>query len=251
MLVRNEVWVGVEVLVEALLHHQGAGAGASAGVPFEMLVGAPAEVLLETIARAQVEVSAGAQIGEGKVWVSVEAHYVPGLREVLAEVLWDPIYKEVQAGAHLEEPLENQSVGVLQEFPEVQAEVQWGPLVRAWAEALVGHLLGEVSVEVLEHQLGIEGATLGVPVLSEGQGHRYLIEGGVHQEVFLLKGLLSASGGGVVLVSVIHLLEDTEHPLHLLSGHTVTMGELNVIGKLSFYYRSDCLMSHSQFSTLH
>lgn len=50
----------------------------------------------------------------------------------------------------------------------------------------------------------------------------------MHQEVFLQKVLLSASEGGVVLVSVIHLLEDTEHPLHLLSGHTVTVEELNV-----------------------
>lgn len=50
----------------------------------------------------------------------------------------------------------------------------------------------------------------------------------MHQEVFLQKGLQSASEGGVVLVSVIHLLVDTEHLLHLLSGHTVTAEELNV-----------------------
>lgn len=84
-----------------------------------MEAGASAEVLLEMVAEAQVEVLAGVQVGEGKVGVSVEAHYEAGIREVLAEAPWDPIHKEVQAGAHLEEPLENQLVGVLQEFPEV------------------------------------------------------------------------------------------------------------------------------------
>lgn len=50
-----------------------------------MEAGASAEVLLEMVAEAQVEVLAGVQVGEGKVGVSVEAHYEAGIREVLAE----------------------------------------------------------------------------------------------------------------------------------------------------------------------
>lgn len=50
-----------------------------------MVAGASAEVLLEMVAEAQVEVLAGAQVGEGKVGVLVEAQYEAGLREVLAE----------------------------------------------------------------------------------------------------------------------------------------------------------------------
>ena len=73
------------MLVKAHHKHHRGGARASVEVQFEMEAGVSAEVLLEMLAEAQVEVLAGAQVGEGKVGVSVEAHYEAGIREVLAE----------------------------------------------------------------------------------------------------------------------------------------------------------------------